>query len=54
MSFVLRSLVYDINTLNPLALLLGLGIIGSAACLACLLPALRATRVDPMEALRYE
>ncbi len=54
LSFVLRSLVYDINPLNPLSLLLGLGIIGGVSCLASLMPAIRATRVDPMVALRYE
>ena len=54
LSFVLRSLVYDISPLNPLSLLLGLGIIGGTACLGCLLPTLRATKIDPMEALRYE
>ena len=54
LSLVLHSLVYDISPFNPLSLLLGLGIIGSTACLGCLLPTLRATRVDPMEALRYE
>lgn len=54
LSLVLRSLVYDVSPLNPLSLSLGLGIIGGATCLACLLPAISATRVDPMEALRYE
>ncbi len=53
-SFLLRSIVYNISPWNPLSLLLGLCIVGSAACLACILPALRATRIDPMETLRYE
>lgn len=54
LSFVLRSLVYDISPWNPLSLLLGLCVIVGAAGMACILPARRATRIDPMEALRYE
>ncbi|MBN2183575.1 MAG: ABC transporter permease [Sedimentisphaerales bacterium] len=54
LSFILRSLLYDISPLNPMSLLLGLGIICGTTCLASLIPAIHATRVDPMEALRYE
>ena len=54
LSLVLRSLVYGISPLNLLSLLLGLGIIGGAACIACLLPTLRAAKIDPMNTLRCE
>ena len=53
-SLILRSQLYGISPWHPLPLLLGLTAVGTAAGLACLLPALRATRIDPMEALRYE
>lgn len=53
-SFLLRSIVYSVSPWNPLSLLLGLAIVGSAACLACLLPAFRASRADPMDVLRHE
>lgn len=53
-SFVLRSLVYAINPLNASPLLLGAGLVGSAVCVACLTPALRAALTDPLTALRCE
>jgi putative ABC transport system permease protein len=53
-SFLLRSMVYDISPWSPLSLLFGLCMVGAAASLACIPPALRAARADPMEALRYE
>ena len=53
-SRLLTSLLTGVTTLDPPVLLagvLGLGLIGMVACL---LPALRATRVNPVEALRSE
>jgi predicted permease len=51
---VLRSLVWDVDTINPLALLASAAIVALAATAACLLPAWRAARVDPIVALRSE
>jgi len=53
-SFLLRSLVFDISPLSPVSLLVGLSTVAAAACLACLVPALRAAHTDPMKTLRYE
>ncbi len=49
---VLASLVYGVGTSDP-ASFLGAGLVlATAAAIACLIPALRATRVDPMRVLR--
>src|SRR5689334_13570555 len=50
----LTSQLYEISAHNP-ALLAGTTfLLGLVAIAACLIPARRATRVDPMIALRYE
>ncbi|MHC4517052.1 MAG: ABC transporter permease [Planctomycetota bacterium] len=53
-SLILRSRVYGINPWHPGYLLFGVIIVTSASLLACYLPARRAARIDPMQALRYE
>ncbi len=50
----LTSLLYDTGGLDPLALVTAIVALASVAVLACWFPARRATRVDPIVALRYE
>jgi putative ABC transport system permease protein len=51
---LLASQLYEINGRDPLTLAAVAGSLASAALLACLVPALRASRSDPLTALRYE
>jgi putative ABC transport system permease protein len=53
-SFLVRSLVYAVSPLNPFLILLGAGLVAGVLCLACLAPALRAAKADPMMTLRCE
>jgi predicted permease len=48
----LRSFLYGVSTLDPLSFGIAAVVLGLAAALAGLLPALRATRVDPLVALK--
>ena len=51
---VLKSLLFEITPTDPATLAAVGGLLSMIALLACWLPARRATKVDPMEALRTE
>ncbi len=51
---LLESLVYGVGSHDPTALGAAVGVVLLAATLACLVPARRATKVDPIGALRAE
>jgi putative ABC transport system permease protein len=51
---VMRNLLYEVEPGDPLTLLAVSILLVATALFACWLPARRAAKVDPMEALRYE
>jgi putative ABC transport system permease protein len=51
---VMGSLLFEVKPADPATLAAAAAMLGAIALLACLLPARRATRVDPLIALRAE
>jgi ABC-type antimicrobial peptide transport system permease subunit len=48
------SMLYEVDPMDPVAWSLAAAALGLAAMLACWLPAIRATKVSPLTALRAE
>jgi putative ABC transport system permease protein len=51
---LMQGLLYGVNSFDPVTFLATSALLLGVTVLACLLPARRATRSDPMTALRYE
>lgn len=54
LSHLLTTLLYDVTATDPMTYLIVSFLLLATALLACWIPARRATRVDPLVALRYE
>jgi ABC-type antimicrobial peptide transport system permease subunit len=54
LALILRGTLYGVGPVDPASICVSLIVLLGLASLACYLPARRATRIDPMEALRYE
>jgi predicted permease len=51
---VFQSMLFGVNATDPITLIVVAAILAAVALLACYIPARRATRVDPLVALRVE
>ena len=51
---MIASFLFGVQALDPLTFAIGAMLVIGVAILACYLPARRATRIDPLIALRYE
>ncbi|HEX7959443.1 MAG TPA: FtsX-like permease family protein, partial [Terriglobales bacterium] len=53
-SQLLKAMIFGLKSTDPLSMLLVVLVLGAIAALAGFIPARRATKIDPMVALRYE
>lgn len=51
---LLTGFLFGVSSRDPITLLTVTGVLVTIALLACIIPAHRAAKIDPMEALRYE
>jgi len=50
----LKNILFKVNALDPTIYFAVAGLLTLVAAVSCFVPARRATRVDPVAALRYE
>jgi ABC-type antimicrobial peptide transport system permease subunit len=54
LSRLLESFLYGVTATDPMTILIVSGLLGAVALAAVLIPSHRASRVDPLDVLRYE